>query len=54
VLKGCTALLGDHYFIKNPVAGSTGITPVFDFRTGAKKGDSSGFVDAKKIGVSTI
>lgn len=35
-------VLGQHFFIKNPVTG-TGISPVFDFRTGRSQGDSQGF-----------
>ncbi|CAE6423378.1 unnamed protein product [Rhizoctonia solani] len=42
--------LGDHYFIPNPAVNGTGLTPVFDFRAGVKKGDPNGFVAAKKFG----
>ncbi|TDL23785.1 hypothetical protein BD410DRAFT_787066 [Rickenella mellea] len=42
-------VLGQHYFVTNPVTG-TGISPEFDFRTGAKKGDPNGFVIAAKSG----
>ncbi|KAF8724693.1 hypothetical protein RHS02_08528, partial [Rhizoctonia solani] len=46
-----TALvLGDHYFIPNPTTNGTGLTPVFDFRAGVKKEDTSGFVAVKKLG----
>lgn len=50
VLKTSPVTLGDHYFIPNPAVGGTGITPVFDFRTGAKKGDPNGFAALKKAG----
>ncbi|CAE6450942.1 unnamed protein product [Rhizoctonia solani] len=43
-------VLGDHYFIPNPAVNGTGLTPVFDFRAGVKKGDSTGFVAVKKLG----
>lgn len=54
VIKACPVTLGDHYFIPNPAVNGTGITPVFDFRTGAKKGDPSGFAALKRVGVSSF
>lgn len=50
VLKASPVTLGDHYFIPNPAVNGTGLTPVFDFRAGVKKGDTSGFVAVKKLG----
>ncbi|KAJ1300388.1 hypothetical protein OPQ81_005207 [Rhizoctonia solani] len=50
VLKCSPVTLGDHYFIPNPAVNGTGLTPVFDFRAGVKKGDPSGFVAVKKLG----
>ncbi|CAE6401873.1 hypothetical protein ACGC1H_000220 [Rhizoctonia solani] len=50
ILKHCPVTLGDHYFIPNPAVNGTGLTPVFDFRAGVKKGDSMGFAAVKKIG----
>lgn len=52
VTKSTPLALGDHYFIPNPAVGGTGLTPVFDFRAGVKKGDANGFAAVKKIGVS--
>ena len=49
---GTTIFMGDHYFVTNPT-GAGGISPEFDFRTGAKKGDPNGFVIVKKnLGVA--
>jgi len=42
--------LGDHYFIPNPAVNGTGLTPQFDFRAAAKKGDANGFVAVRKLG----
>jgi hypothetical protein len=51
-LAGTTIFMGDHYFVTNPT-GAGGISPEFDFRTGAKKGDANGFVIVKKnLGVA--
>lgn len=50
VLKASPLALGDHYFIQNPAVGGTGLTPDFDFRAGAKKGDANGFAAVKKLG----
>jgi len=51
-LAGTTIFMGDHYFVTNPT-GAGGISPEFDFRTGAKKGDGNGFVIVKKnLGVA--
>ncbi|CAE6439288.1 unnamed protein product [Rhizoctonia solani] len=50
ILKPCPVTLGDHYFIPNPAVNGTGLTPVFDFRAGVKKGDPTGFVAVKKLG----
>lgn len=48
VLKSCPTTLGDHYFIAP--ANSTALSPVFDFRAGALKGNANGFVTVKKLG----
>jgi len=45
-----TDLLGQHYFINNPIANGTGTSPVFDFRSGSQKGDPNAFVTLKKTG----
>lgn len=37
-------VLGQHYFITNPVAGGTAISPVWDFTSNAEKGDAGAFV----------
>ncbi|CAE6415038.1 unnamed protein product [Rhizoctonia solani] len=50
ILKPCPVILGDHYFIPNPAVNGTGLTPVFDFRAGVKKGDPAGFAAVKKLG----
>lgn len=49
-LKSESSVLGDHYFIPNPAVNGTGLTPVFDFRAGVKKGDPSGYISVKKLG----
>jgi len=41
--------LGNHFFINNPT-GAAGISPDFDFRTGAQKGNADGFVVLAKKG----
>jgi len=45
-----TDLLGQHYFINNPLPGGTGISPVFDFRAASQKGNANAFVTLKKTG----
>lgn len=50
VTKSTPLALGDHYFIPNPAVGGTGLSPVFDFRAGVKKGDVNGFAVVKKLG----
>ncbi|KAG8790259.1 hypothetical protein FRC12_012375 [Ceratobasidium sp. 428] len=42
-------ILGHHYFINNPVANATGVSPDFDFRAGAKKGDPTAFAVMKRF-----
>ncbi|KAG8702413.1 hypothetical protein FRC09_004745 [Ceratobasidium sp. 395] len=41
--------LGDHYFITNPAPNATGVSPEFDFRAGAKKGDPTAFAVMKRF-----
>jgi len=41
-------ILGQHYFETNPVTGS-GLSPKWDFRADALKGNANGFVDAAKV-----
>ena len=41
-------LLGDHYFVKNPVG--IGLSPTFDFRADSEREDPNAFVIASRIG----
>jgi len=45
-----TDLLGQHYFVPNPLPGGTGISAKFDFTSASQKGDPNAFVTLKKIG----
>jgi hypothetical protein len=42
------SLLGQHYFITNPVNATAGISPKWDFTSGAFKGKSNAFIVAAK------
>ena len=48
-LGASPAVLGQHFFIPNPVTG-TGISPSFDFRAASQKGNPNGFVTCAKSG----
>jgi hypothetical protein len=45
-------LLGEHYFINNPLPAGTGLSPKFDFTSASQKGNPNAFITTKKIGVS--
>jgi hypothetical protein len=47
-----TDLLGQHYFINNPLPNGTGLSPKFDFTSASQKGNPNAFVTLKKTGVS--
>jgi len=48
-LGGDSVVLGQHYFVINPVTG-TGLSPQFDFRAASQKGDPNAFVTTSKVG----
>lgn len=54
VVKGLSqfktsAVLGQHYFITNPITG-TGLSPKWDFTSASQKGNSNAFIVAAKTG----